>query len=131
MSFTALALVTDLPGVMGKLVPTIGVASLLTVFGYAALRTRSIVHGAALLGLFIPVISYAFVGGEADTHPDAVGGKSDTHLGIVGETRAAVIWVVLLLVWVLVVANLTSHTRSPAASLLHVVRAVRAFWIEK
>jgi patatin-related protein len=119
VSLTALSLVTDLPGLMGKLVPTVGVASLLTLFGYAALRTQSIVHGAALLGLFIPVISYAVVGGKADRQPD-----------IVGETRVSLIWVVLLLVWVMAVANFSSQTRSPVAAVLRALKLGSAFCIE-
>lgn len=116
VSLTALSLVTPLHGLIGKLVPTFGVASLLTVFVYAALRTQSIVHGAALLGLFIPLIAYAVDGGEAATKP-----------GIMGETWGSLIWVVvLLLVWVMVVANLTSHTRPPAATL---TRATEAAWM--
>ena len=114
VSFAALSLVTDLPGIMGKLVPTFGIAALLTVFAYAALRTQSIVHGAALLGLFIPVISYAVLGGQ----------PAENGVGT-GVTRVAVIWVILLLVWVLVVSNFTSHSRSPSAS---VVRAARIGW---
>lgn len=103
VSLAALSLVTDLPGLMGKLVPTIGVASLVTVLGYATMRTQSIVHGAALIGLFIPLIAYAVDSRMADKQPK-----------MIGETTIALIWVVLLLVWVMVVANFAPHTRSPA-----------------
>jgi patatin-related protein len=119
VGLTALSLVTNLPGPVGKLVPAIGVASLLTVLGYAALRTQSIVHGAALLGLFIPLVSYA-----------AVGGKADKHLDIAGGTTASLIWVVLLLVWVTVVANFASHTRSPLATGWAALRTALAFCVQ-
>ena len=118
VSLTALSLVTDLHGPIAKLVPTVGVASLLTVFTYAALRTQSIVHGAALLGLFIPLIAYGVDGGKAATKPE-----------IVGETGVPLIWIfVLLLLWVMVVANLTSHTRPPLASLSRALAYCSANW---
>lgn len=115
---TALSLITDVHGLPAKLMSTFGVASLLTLFAYAALRTQSIVHGAALLGLFIPLISYAVVGGNANQH----------H-AISGITRVSVIWIILLLAWVLVVANISSNTRSPWTALVRAVWVGRAFCI--
>jgi hypothetical protein len=116
VGLTALSLITDLPGLMGKLVPTVGIASLLTVLVYAAMRTQSIVHGAALLGLFIPLIAYAF---EREV--------TDDSSKVIGETTVALVCVLLLLVSVIVVANFTPHTRTPAGTALRAGDVLRSF----
>jgi patatin-related protein len=113
VGLTALALIADPPGLLGKLVPTIGIASLATVLVYASMRTQSMAHGAALLGVFIPLIAYA-------VHRIANDNDSNTDLG---EPTVAVICVILLLLWVVVVANIRPHTRSPLGTLQRVFDA--------
>jgi patatin-related protein len=116
VSLTALSLITDLPGLMSKLVPTVGIASLLTVLVYAAMRTQSIVHGAALLGLFIPLVAFA-----------VEGAATEKGSRVVGETTVALVCVLLLLLWVIVVANLAPHTRSPVGTAFRAWDVVRSF----
>lgn len=116
VSLTALSLLADLPGLMGKLLPTVGIASLVTVLVFATMRTRSLVHGAALLGLFIPLIAYAT--------KEIAGGSGGT---LIGEASVGVVSLVVLLIWVVVVANFAPNTRSPLGSALRAWDAIRAF----
>jgi patatin-related protein len=120
VSLTALSLITDLPGLMSKLVPTVGIASLLTVLVYAAMRTQSIVHGAALLGLFIPLIAYA-----VDRVP------KDENANVIGETTVALVCLLVLLIWVIVVANFAPHTRSPVGTALRAWEIAKTFVVVK
>jgi patatin-related protein len=120
VSLTALSLITDLPGLMSKLVPTVGIASLLTVLVYAAMRTQSIVHGAALLGLFIPLVAYAI--GRAPKQENA---------NVIGETTVALVCVLVLLIWVIVVANFAPHTRSPVGTALRAWEIAKRFVVAK
>ena len=59
VALIAVSLVVPLPGLLSPLISTLGIASLITVFAYAALRTQSIVHGAALLALLVPLVAVA------------------------------------------------------------------------
>jgi patatin-related protein len=110
IALMALALLASLGGFMGTLVPTIGAGSLITVFAYAAARSRSVVHGAALLGLLIPLAAFAAhrLSGD-DAKPPGVFQYS--YL----ESAFATVCVIALVVGTVVVANINAPTVSPLA----------------
>jgi patatin-related protein len=119
VSLIALALLAPLPGLLAAIVPTVGIASLATILAYAALRMQSIVHGAALLGIFVPLVSFGAYRwlreDSAAPTPDAKSGAADAVDSLLpkGGATLVIVTVGLLLLWVVVVANIRTHTRSP------------------
>jgi patatin-related protein len=125
VSLVALSLLAPLPGILAAILPTIGVASLATILVYAALRTQSMVHGAALLGLFIPLVAfgvYRMTAPKFETTEVAATDRNVKHAAesiLQSEGAALVIITVgFLLLWVVLVANMKAHNRSPMGVIL-------------
>jgi patatin-related protein len=110
IALMALALLASLGGLMSTLVPTIGAGSLITVFAYAAARSRSVVHGAALLGLLIPLAAFAAhrLSGNVE---EASGVFQFSFL----ESAFATVCVIALIVGTVVIANINAPTVPPLA----------------
>jgi patatin-related protein len=116
IGLVALALLAPLGGFISTLVPTVGVGCLITVFAYAAARSRSVVHGAALLGLLIPLGAFAF---HRLTASGAVSTSSaaDPHFYFsLQESAFGTVLVVILIAGTVVIANINSPTSSPLAA---------------
>ena len=59
LSLGAVALALSLFGVLGAWAGTLGAAALLTAFGYAALRTGTMLHGVVLLTPVVPLLAFS------------------------------------------------------------------------
>ena len=59
LSLGAVALALSLFGVLGAWAGTLGAGALLTAFGYAALRTGTMLHGVVLLTPVVPLLAFA------------------------------------------------------------------------
>lgn len=122
VALLALALMGDLPGVLATIVPTVGAASLLTVLVYAAFRTQSIVHSAALLGLFIPITAFCLYRISVAKS----GGQDSPDIATDALSQSSTLFIVLCLALVIggaiLVANMRTHTKTP-------FRSVREFAI--
>jgi patatin-related protein len=115
ISLVALGLLAPLTGFISALVPTLGVGSLITVFAYAALRSRSMVHGAALLGLFVPLVALAIYRLSSEP-PDKQSGNTGFQFTVQEGTLATVLLLVLIGGTVFI-ANFNSPVASPFAHL--------------
>ncbi|MGV9713247.1 DUF3376 domain-containing protein [Gordonia sp. NPDC003424] len=116
ISLVALSLVATLPKSLTALVPTVGVGSILAVFTYAALRSRSIVHGAGLLGLFIPLIVFATNRMVASSSADGATKGDQTAIPL-ADTSIAIGSLLFLIIGTMMVANLNSPISTPFALL--------------
>ncbi|AQT79968.1 hypothetical protein B1R94_12835 [Mycolicibacterium litorale] len=121
VSLLTLGMITKLPGVLNTVVPTVGIASLVTVLVYATLRTQSVVHGAALLGILIPIGSFAVHRLRHSDPPERQQGSSDALL-TTGGSLFLISCIAVLIVGVVLVANLRTGTKSPLASLVDLAR---------
>jgi patatin-related protein len=125
-SLVALSLIAPLSAPLNALVPTLGVGSVATIFVYAAMRSRSIVHGAALLGLFIPLVGLAV---NRTWHPDtnAPAAPADAkgfHLSI-PDGLLAISCVLVLILGVVLAANINAPVNSPLAQIYSLARQIR------
>ncbi|WP_395310835.1 patatin-like protein [Mycobacterium sp. AMU20-3851] len=128
VALLVLALVAELPGVLAAIVPTVGAASLLTVLVYAAFRTQSVVHSAALLGLFIPITACGINRIAAvDAKPSDTQASTATVTAALSPNSMAFVLLCLALVigGAVLVANMRTHNKTPLRSLREVAtRAV-------
>jgi hypothetical protein len=107
-------LVLSLLGVLGGFAAAaglIGGATLLAAFGYAALKTGSLLHAAALLAPVVPLAAFA-VHTQADTAKDAAGRLALVAAGVIA---------------LYVLANLPWPIRSPFGLLGDAGRALRTW----
>ena len=108
-------LVLSLLGVLGGFAAAAGLvggATLLAAFGYAALKTGSLLHAAALLAPVVPLAAFA-VHTQADTAKDAAG-----RLGLVAAGVIALY----------VLANLPWPIRSPFGLVVDRSRSFATWW---
>jgi patatin-related protein len=131
-SLVALSLIAPLSAPLNALVPTLGVGSIVTIFVYAALRSRSIVHGAALLGLFIPLVGLAVnrMWGHAENSAPAESAEpKGFHLSI-PDGLLAISCVLVLVIGVVLAANINAPVNSPLAQIYFVARRIKpsAVW---
>jgi patatin-related protein len=133
-SLVALSLIAPLNAPLNALVPTIGVGSIVTIFTYAAMRSRSVVHGAALVGLFIPLLALAANRlwghsslGDAAT-PTATSSSSASEPGFhlaIPEGMLAVTCVFIVIAGTVLAANINSPVSSPFAQIYSILNRLR------
>jgi patatin-related protein len=126
-SLVALSLIAPLSAPLNALVPTLGVGSIATIFVYAALRSRSIVHGAALLGLFIPLVGLAVNRTWGHAENSAPAGAADPkgfHLSI-PDGLLAISCVLILVLGVVLAANINAPVSSPLAQIYFVLKRIK------
>ena len=133
VSLVTVSLIAPLHGVLAGLLPVLGFGSLLAIAVYGAMRTRSVVHVAALLGLLIPLVMLGLAQVERD-QDSAVPPKSPA--GGLDSTPAmgwfAVGCVAAVVVGTVVIANLSAPIHSPLsagfAGLRRSGRLLARFW---
>jgi hypothetical protein len=114
-SLVALSLIAPLSAPLNTLVPTLGVGSIATIFVYAAMRSRSVVHGAALLGLFIPLVGLAVNRTWRHTEtstPAAPADPNGFHISI-PDGLLAISCVLILILGVVLAANINAPVKTP------------------
>ncbi|AFM16735.1 patatin-related protein [Mycolicibacterium chubuense NBB4] len=130
VALVAVALLAPLSGFISTLVPTIGVGSLITLFAYAAARSRSVVHAAALLGLLIPLAVFALHRLTAGSHSSADSAPDKIFSFSWQESLFGTLCVLILIAGTVVVANINSPKSSPLAATGDVITAASRWWRE-
>lgn len=111
---TALALLGALPEWGSGPAAAIGAGALLSVFGYAAMRSGTLVHGLVLLSPVIPLVVYAIENARAN--PSA------------SQSVSVVVIIALLVGGLIVLASLPAPVRSPIQTLFRPLRALKRSW---
>ncbi|MCF6389862.1 DUF3376 domain-containing protein [Mycobacterium sp. MBM] len=119
-SLVAISLLVPLRGFLAGLVPVLGFGSLFALAIYGAMRTRSLVHVAALLGLFVPLLMLGLNRAEKA----GVTGPADAPSSLDTPEMGwfAVLCTVAIVIGTVVIANLSTPVRSPLASTAALVR---------
>ena len=132
-SLVALSLIAPLSAPLNALVPTLGVGSIATIFVYAAMRSRSMVHGAALLGVFIPLVGLAVnrTWGDTETSmPAAPADPNGFHISI-PDGLLAISCVLILILGVVLAANINAPVNSPFAQIRFLATRIKRAGIWK
>lgn len=108
-TLTAVALLAPLPDWASGPAAAVGAASLLSAFGYAALRTGTLLHGVVLLTPVVPLVAYAMTRVQ----------------GSAGRGVAVLLAVAALSIGLIVLGSLPAPLRSPVAALRDAVDGAR------
>jgi len=127
-SLVALSLIAPLSAPLNALVPTLGVGSIATIFVYAAMRSRSMVHGAALLGLFIPLVGLAVNRTWEHTETSTPAAPADLSIP---DGLLAISCVLILILGVVLAANINAPVNSPLAQIYFLARQIKRAGIWK
>lgn len=124
-SLVLISLLVPLKGFLAGLVPVIGIGSLLALVVYGAMRTRSLVHVAALTGLFIPLLLLGANRAEPAPEVSAPKGAASNSPGLEESPMGwfAVACLVVIVVGIVVMANISVPARTPLAFLSDVLPA--------
>lgn len=118
VSLVTISFIVQLHGLLAGLLPVLGFGSLLAIAVYGAMRTRSVVHVAALLGLFIPLVMLGLAQVERDQ--DSTAPPKPPPAGGLDSTPAmgwfAVGCVAAMVVGAVVIANLSAPIHSPLST---------------
>ncbi len=123
-SLVAISLLVSLKGFLAGLVPVLGFGSLFAVAIYGAMRTRSLVHVAALMGLFIPLLMLGLnrAAEQAEKAKTADTADAPSGLDVPAMGWFAVGCTAVIVIGTVAIANLSTPMSSPLSAIANLRR---------